>query len=123
MDTTLDLSKHPELVKAIIKNPSNWPVILKAYNKNNDTLAALGKNKQVIRDILSYLISKHIVKEQGDVDSFLLTNDVLTVNGNKLSDVLHYELKQKYIKASDYVVYYGNSEMKGNGIFQRRDNL
>jgi hypothetical protein len=122
-DTTLDLSKHPELVKAIIKNPANWPIILKAYNNSNESMTVQGKNKQVIRDILAYLISKHIIKARGDVSSFMLTDKTFTVNGKKLSGSIHEELKDKYIKTPDYIVYYGNSEVKGNGIFQRADNL
>jgi len=122
-DTSLDLSKHPELVKALIKNPANWPIILKAYNNRNDSLTTDGKNKQVIRDILTYLIKKHIVKERGDVSEFLLTDKAFTVNKKNLPGSMHAELKEKYIKAPDYVVYYGNSEMTGKGIFQRRDNL
>ena len=122
-DATLDLSKHPELVKAIIKNPANWPVILKAYRTNNDTLTIQGKNKQVIRDILAYLVKKHVVTERGVVSDFLLTNKVFTVNQKTLPESMHRELKEKYIKAPDYIIHYGNSEMKGKGIFQRRDNL
>jgi len=122
-DSTLDLSKHPELVKAIIANPDNWPVILKAYDKANDSLSTEGKNKQVIRDILAYLIQNNLIKERGDVSSFMLTNDSFQLNGKKLSEKFHASLKEKYIKTSDFVVYYGNSEMKGNGIFQRADNL
>jgi hypothetical protein len=122
-DTTLDLSKHPELVRAIIKNPANWPIILKAYNTGNDTLTAQGRNKQVIRDIMAELIRKGIIKQRSDITSFLLTDKAFTLNGEQLPESLHQQLKAKYIKAPDYVVYYGNSEMKGKGIFQRADNL
>ena len=122
-DSALDLSKHPELVKALIANPRNWPVILKAYDKANDSLSTEGKNKQVIRDILAYLIQNNLIKERGDVSSFMLTNDSFQLNGKKLPGKFHASLKEKYIKSPDYVVYYGNSEMKGNGIFQRADNL
>jgi len=122
-DTSLDLSKHPELVKAIIKNPANWPIILKAYDDSNDSLSAEGKNKKVIRDILSYLIRNNLIKERGDVSSFMLTNDSFLLNGKQLPEKFHASLKEKYVKTPDFVVYYGNSEMKGNGIFQRADNL
>jgi hypothetical protein len=122
-DTTLDLSKHPELVKAIIKNPANWPVILKAYNNNNDTLTVLGKNKQVIRDILAYLIRKQMIKARSDVSSFLLTDKAFTVNGKQLPEKMHTELRNRFIKGPNFVVYYGNSEKKGEGIFQRAGNL
>ncbi|HWD90408.1 MAG TPA: hypothetical protein VG367_19915 [Mucilaginibacter sp.] len=121
-DTTLDLSKHPELVKAIIKNPSNWPIILKAYDYEN-ALSPVAKNKQVIRDILAYLVNNKIVESRTDVNSFMLTAKSFTVNNKTLPESMHTELKAKYIKSDDYVVYYGNSEKKGNGIFQRRDNL
>jgi hypothetical protein len=122
-DTTLDLSKHPELVKAIIANPANWPIILKAHNNSNDSLSMEGKNKQVIRDILAYLIQNNLIKERGDVSSFMLTSDAFSLNGKKLPEKFHASLKEKYIKTPDFVVYYGNSEMKGNGIFQRAGNL
>ena len=122
-DTALDLSKHPELVKAIIKNPANWPIILKAYDTANDSLTADGRNKQVIRDILAYLVRNNLIKARGDVSSFLLTNDSFSLNGKQLPEKFHATLKGKYIKTPDFVVYYGNSEMKGNGIFQRADNL
>ena len=122
-DTGLDLIKHPELVKAIIKNPSNWPIILKAYNNRNDTLTQQGKNKQVIRDIMAVLISRHIIKERSDVSNFLLNDDAFVLNGKKLPGSLYQELKERYIKAPGYVVYYGNSEMKGNGIFVRADTF
>jgi len=122
-DSSLDLSKHPELVRAIINNPANWPVILKAYDTANDLSTTEGRNKQVIRDILTYLIHNNFIKARGDVSSFMLTNDSFLLNGKKLPEKLHAELKEKYIKAPDFVVYYGNSEKKGNGIFQRADNL
>lgn len=121
-DTTVDLSKHPELVKAIIKDPSKWATVLKV-SRANDTSTVQGKNKQVIRDIIAVLINEGIVKERSEITSFLLSNDAFMLNGKKLSQSLHADLKAKYIKAPDYVVYYGNSEMKGNGIFQRADNL
>lgn len=122
-DSTLDLSKHPELVKAIIKNPANWPVILKAYNTGNDTLTAQGRNKQVIRDIIAYLVREHIVKNRQEIDTFLLSDTEFTVNGKKLPEERHNYLKKHYILRPGYVVYYGNSEMTGDGIFQRPDNL
>jgi hypothetical protein len=123
IDTSLDLSKHPEIVQAIIKNPSNWPIILKAYNNRNDTLTQLGKNKQVIRDIMAVLISRHIIKERSEISNFLLNDDAFVLNGKKLPGSLYQELKERYIKAPGYVVYYGNSEMKGNGIFVRADTF
>jgi hypothetical protein len=121
-DTALDLSKHPELVKAIIKNPANWPVILKAYNQT-DSVSDLGRKRQVIRDIINYLIRENIVKDRGSISSFLLTERQFTVNGKVLSEKRHSWLKEKYIPEAGYVVYYGNSEMTGKGIFQRTDNL
>jgi hypothetical protein len=121
-DTALDLSKHPELVKAIIKNPANWPVLLKAYD-HTDSLSDLGRKRQVIRDIIAYLIREHIVKNRAGITSFLLTEEEFTVNGKKISEERHKFLKDQYIPEPGYKVYYGNSEMSGKGIFQRTDNL
>jgi len=123
IDITLDLSKHPELVKAIIKNPKNWPIILKAYDTGYASSQA-AKNKQVIRDILAYLINNKVVETRDEVSSFLLTEKSFTVNGKTMRESMHAQLKAKYIKSVNYVVYYGNSEaVKGEGIFQRTDNL
>jgi hypothetical protein len=122
-DSTLDLSKHPELVKAIIKNPANWPVILKAYRSNDDTSSIAAEHKQVIRDIIAYLVREHIVKDRAAINSFLLTDDAMTVNGKALSEARHKALKDQYIPEPGFVVYYGNSEKTGKGIFQRTDNL
>ena len=122
-DSTLDLNKHPELLKAIIKNPENWPVLLKAYS-HTDTTSDLGRKRQVVRNIIAYLVREHIVKDRAAISSFLLTETAMTVNGKALSAAQHRILKERYIPEADYVVYYGNSEHVGNkGIFQRTDNL
>jgi len=120
-DTAIDLSKHPEIVKAIIKDPAHWSAILKPGP--NDTSSVQGKNKQVIRDIIAALIRHQIVKERSEIASFMLTGISLTVNGKEQDLALQQQLKTKYIPAPDYVIYYGNSEKTGKGIFQRADNL
>ena len=122
VDTSLDLSKHPEIVKAIINNPNNWSVILKAY-RGNDTLTAEGKNKEVIRDILAYLIDKKVVSSRGDVGSFFLTADSFTVNNKTMPGAMQSELKARFIKSPDFVVYYGMEDKTGVGIFQKSDRL
>lgn len=120
-DTAIDLGKHPEIVRAIIKDPAHWSAILKPGP--DDTTSQQGKNKQVIRDILAVLIQKHIVQDRSEVQSFLLTETSFTVNGKEQDAALQNQLKAKYISTPDFVVYYGNSEKTGKGIFQRRDNL
>ncbi|MES2277272.1 MAG: hypothetical protein V4592_14690 [Bacteroidota bacterium] len=120
-DTLIDLSKHPEIVKAIINDPAHWSAILKPGP--NDVSTLQGKNKQVIRDIISALVQNNIVKDRSEITSFMLTSTSLTVNGKEQEAALQRQLKAKYIVAPDYVVYYGNSEKTGKGIFQRADNL
>ncbi|HWZ04436.1 MAG TPA: hypothetical protein VNX40_12555 [Mucilaginibacter sp.] len=122
-DTTLDLSKHPELVKALINNPANWPIILKAYDKSAAASTDLGRKRQVIRDIIAYLVREHIVKDRADITSFLLTDDEFIVNGQKLTEERNEFLKDKYIPEPGYKIYYGNEPMSGKGFFQRTDNL
>jgi hypothetical protein len=120
-DTVIDLGKHPEIVKAIIKDPAHWSAILKPGP--NDTSTMQGKNKQVIRDIMTALIQNHVVKDRSGIKTFMLTNTTFTVNGKEQPTTLQKQLKAKYIVAPDYIVYYGNSEKTGKGIFQRADNL
>lgn len=120
-DTVIDLGKHPEIVKAIIKDPAHWSAILKTGP--NDISTVQGKNKQVIRDIISALIKDNIVKERSEIKTFMLTNTTLSVNGKEQPAMLQQQLKTKYIIAPDFVVYFGNSEKTGKGIFQRADNL
>ncbi|MGN6396498.1 MAG: hypothetical protein ACTHMI_13090 [Mucilaginibacter sp.] len=120
-DTVIDLNKHPEIVKAIIKDPAHWSAILKPGP--NDTSTLQGKNKQVIRDIISTLVKNNVVKDRSGIKSFLLTGTTLTVNGTVQPASLQRQLKMKYIPTPDFVVYFGNSEKTGKGIFQRADNL
>jgi len=125
-DTTLDLNKHPELVQAILKNPENWPVLLRAHDRNNAD-PELSKKRQVIRDIIAYLVRENVVKDREGISSFLLTETTMTVNGKDLPDAQQQFLKDRYIPEPGYVVYFGNSEQvrnkHKNGIFQRTDNL
>jgi len=120
-DTVIDLGKHPEIVKAIIKDPAHWSAIFKPGP--NDTSTMQGKNKQVVRDIMSALIQNNVVKDRSEIKTFMLTNTTFTVNGKEQPTTLQKQLKAKYIVAPDYIVYYGNSEKTGKGIFQRADNL
>ena len=120
-DTVIDLAKHPEIVKAIIKDPAHWSAIIKSGP--NDTSTMQGKNKQVIRDIITALVQNNLVKDRSELKSFMLTSTTLTVNGKPQPAALQQQLKAKYIVAPDFVIYYGNSEKTGKGIFQRADNL
>ena len=53
----------------------------------------------------------------------MLTSKSFSLNGKDLPEQFHTALKARYIKSPDFIVYYGNSEMKGAGIFQRADDL
>lgn len=120
-DTVIDLSKHPEIVKAILKDPEHWSSILKVGP--NDTTTVQGKHKQVIRNMIAVLVKNNIVKDRSEIKTFMLTSTSLTVNGKEQQAALQRELKARYIIEPDYVVYYGNSEKTGKGIFQRPDSL
>ncbi|HTD39114.1 MAG TPA: hypothetical protein VK671_00740 [Mucilaginibacter sp.] len=120
---TIDLDKHPEVMAQVRENLKNGKIAYQPKSGNADSLAVLAKNRQVIRDIIAYLVREHFVKDRSAITSFLLTDTEFVVNGEKLSDERHYFLKKKYIPEPGYVVYYGNDEMKGKGIFQRTDNL
>lgn len=120
---TVDLDKHPELMVKIKGMVKNGKIAFKPKNGNPDSLSELAKNRQVIRDIIAYLIREHIVKNRTAIDSFLLTDTALVVNGKKISEERHDFLRKQYIPEPGYVVYYGNDKMTGKGIFQRTDNL
>jgi hypothetical protein len=122
-DTTLNLDKHPELVKALINDPAHWPAILKPYVHDNVDTATAGKNKQVIRDIIANLIAGGVVNERSDINFFLLTNNELIVNGKKMQADLHDALSKKYVKDAGFRIYYGPESFTGHGIFQKSDRL
>jgi len=96
-----------------------------AYNPGNGggSLSVQGKNKQVIRDIITDLVQNNVAKDQSGISTFTLTSTTLMVNGKQQPADLQKQLKIKYITAPDFVVYYGNSTKTGKGIFQRADNL
>jgi len=122
-DTALNLDKHPELVKALINDPANWPAILKPYVTDKVDTTTKGRNKQVIRDIMSNLIAKGVVKNRSEINFFLLTDKELIVNGKKMQADLRDALGKKYIKDAGYRVYYGPESFTGRGIFQKSDSL
>jgi len=122
-DTILNLDKHPELVKALINDPANWPAILKPYVTDKADTTTNGRNKQVIRDIMSNLIVEGVVKNRSEISFFLLTDKELIVNGKKMQADLQDALSKKYIKDAGYRVYYGPESFTGHGIFQKSDSL
>ena len=88
-----------------------------------DESAEGDRKRQVIRDIMSYLIREHIVQDRASITTFLLTDTAMIVNGEKLSNAHHKRLKKWYLPGRGYIIYYGNEPMAGKGIFQRTDNL
>jgi len=122
-DTTINLDKHPELVKALINDPAHWPAILKPYVHDSIDTTNKGRNKQVIRDIIADLVAGRMVKGRSDINFFLLTNNELIVNGKKMQAGFHATLKKKYIKDAEFRVYYGPESLSGHGIFQKSDSL
>jgi hypothetical protein len=122
-DTTINLDKHPELVKALIDNPANWPAILKPHVTDKVDTTTKGRNKQVIRDIMSNLIAGGVIKNRSEINFFLLTDKELIVNGKKMRADLHDALSKKYIKDAGYRVYYGPESFTGRGIFQKSESL
>ncbi len=117
---SINLDKHPEITAKLQAMISSGKIVVKPSTGNNSNTAA---DKQVIRDILAYLANKKLVRSRGEVDSFLLTGTAFTLNGKPQPGKLQAELKSKYIKGPNYVIYYGNDPMTGKGIFQRTDNL
>jgi len=117
---TINLDKHPEITAKLQAMISSGKVVVKPKSGNGSNTA---EDKQVIRDILAYLVNKKRIRSRIEVDSFLLTGTAFTLNGRHLPGKLHAELRDKYIKAPGYVIYYGNDPMMGKGIFQRTDNL
>jgi len=122
-DTTLNLDKHPELVKALINDPANWPAILKPYVTDKVDTTTKGRNKRVIRDIMRSLIAEGMVRNRSEISFFLLTDKELIVNGKKMQADLQDALSKKYIKDAGYRVYYGPESFTGRGIFQKSDSL
>jgi hypothetical protein len=92
-------------------------------DNRGDSGAESDRKKQVIRDIISYLIREHIVQDRASISYFLLTDTAMIVNGKKLPEGRHQRLKKWYIPEPGYIIYYGNDPMTGRGIFQRTDNL
>ena len=88
-----------------------------------DESAEGDRKRQVIRDIISYLIREHIVPDRASISAFLLTDTAMIVNGEKLSKARHKRLEKWYLPGRGYIIYYGNEPMAGKGIFQRTDNL
>ena len=88
-----------------------------------DNSAEGDRKRQVIRDIIGYLIREHIVQDRASISAFLLTDTAMIVNGQKLPEGRHRRLKKSYLPEPGYVIYYGNEPMAGKGIFQRTDNL
>ena len=118
----VDLKSHPELIANAVNGVKNGRI---AYHPKNsaDSSTVQGKNKQVIRDIIATLVQNNIANDRSGIRSFMLTSTTLTVNDKEQPADLQQQLKMKYIIAPDFVVYYGNSEKTGKGIFQRTDNL
>jgi hypothetical protein len=94
-----------------------------ASENQRDNSAEGDRKRQVIRDIMGYLIKEHIVQDRASISTFLLTDTAMIVNGQKLRKTLHKQLKKWYLPEPGYVIYYGNEPMSGKGIFQRTDNL
>ena len=94
-----------------------------ASDNQRDNSAEGDRKRQVIRDIISYLIKEHIVQDRASISTFLLTDTAMIVNGQKLPKARHKQLKKWYLSEPGYIIYYGNEPMSGKGIFQRTDNL
>jgi hypothetical protein len=88
-----------------------------------DNSAEGDRKRQVIRDIIGYLIREQIVQDRASISTFLLTDTAMIVNGRKLTKAHHKQLKKWYLPEPGYIIYYGNEPMAGKGIFQRTDNL
>jgi hypothetical protein len=92
-------------------------------DNTRDNSAEGDRKRQVIRDIIAYLIREHIVQDRASITAFLLTDAAMIVNGQKLPEGRHRQLKKSYLPEPGYIIYYGNLPMAGKGIFQRTDNL
>lgn len=92
-------------------------------DNTRDESAEGDRKRQVIRDIIAYLIREHIVQDRASITAFLLTDTAMIVNGQKLPEGRHRKLKRSYLPEPGYIIYYGNEPMAGKGIFQRTDNL
>jgi hypothetical protein len=88
-------------------------------DNKRDESAEGDRKRQVIRDIIGYLIREHMVQDKASISAFLLTDTAMVVNGQKLPEARHKRLQKRYLPEPGYIIYYGNEPMAGKGIFQR----
>jgi hypothetical protein len=90
------------------------------------------RKRQVIRDIIVYLIREHIVQDRASISAFLLTDTAMIVNGQKLPEGRHKQLQQLAgqepvssfrLNANEFFIYFGGPGRQGQGIYLGQDSL
>ena len=58
------------------------------------------------KGIISDLIDEHIIQNESDLSSYVLSNDELIVNGTKQPAAMHQKFKEKYVREHSTFIYH-----------------
>jgi len=88
--------------------------------KKRDTASSLldpKKQKEIIRNIISDIVSTHLVNSKDSIVWFGLTDKEFILNGQKQKTKIQETFTEKYHVKKDNGFYYGPVQMTGNGFF------
>ena len=75
------------------------------------------KDKELVKNLIQELIEDGIVPDKQSLVSFHLSASEFLVNGKAVPEKTHQKFKAKYLKTSEYSIYYGYKDRNGVGIF------
>ncbi|MCC6458929.1 MAG: M48 family metalloprotease [Saprospiraceae bacterium] len=75
------------------------------------------KDQEMVENLIQELIREQLVPDKKSLSSFHLSASEFVVNGKSVPAETHQKFKAKYLKNSDYSIYYGYKNRNGVGIF------
>lgn len=79
--------------------------------------------RQLLRAIIKAFVDDRLVGSPDNIISFALTDDSLTINGQRQPPGIHEKYKKSYLEDPGVGFYFGPVTMTGTGIFMDRDDL
>ena len=78
------------------------------------------EERAMLRNLIQFLVDKHIVADRDHLTNLVLTDSVLFVNGAKQQAEIHQTLKEQFARWAQCGLSYGDSQAPGTSMFFSR---
>jgi hypothetical protein len=111
-------SLHMTMGRGYLKDT---PAVKRKSRGERDTLTEA--MKQVVRDIISDMVTEKIVRDKESFSWFGLDNTQFIVDGKPVADSLRVKFQAKFISPDGPGLYFGPVSIKGRGFFFSREDI